>query len=167
MGQGWLGAVAARGSFDLTDASDPSNQSAVAQWSSGIAARIAQIPGGEPPAYVLINIGAHDMISGLPDGATWRANYTAALDAINAAFPDARIYVMKPWQQGDDADGGGGRDVRRDAFDTTDWRIKIDDCTTKAELDVVGEELKNAKGIPGPAMTELRRCWGQKARLIK
>ena len=70
-------------------------------------------------------------------------------------------------EQGDDADGGGGRDVRRDAFDTTDWRIKIDDCTTKAELDVVGEELKNAKGIPGPAMTELRRCWGQKARLIK
>lgn len=104
IGNAWPGILAAKASFDVTDASDPANQNTVAAWSSGIAARLAQIPVGVSPVYFLINIGAHDLIYGLPDEATWKANFTAALDAINTAHPDAKVYLMKSWQQGDDAE---------------------------------------------------------------
>lgn len=67
-------------------------------------------------------------------------------------------------EQGDDDDGRG---PEPDApYDTTDWRNKIDDCTSKDDLDAVAAELAKAKGIPQKATTELRRVWAQKARLL-
>lgn len=92
------------GNYDITNASDPANQSTMAAFSANIAARIAQVPVGEPPASILINIGAHDLIFGLPDGATWRSQFQSALDALNAEWPAARIYLMTPWVRGKDAD---------------------------------------------------------------
>ena len=48
---------------------------------------------------VLCNWGANDASSS-PVEATWKANYTAILDAINAKWPAARVRVSKPWRRG-------------------------------------------------------------------
>lgn len=81
----------------------------MATWSANIDDRIDSVPPDEPPRYVLINIGAHDMIfsspaTGTPAEATWIAQYQSALDAMNAAWPDALIYLHKPWVRDQDAD---------------------------------------------------------------
>lgn len=103
-GNPWQGRLAVLGNYSITDASDPLNQTTMAQFTSTINDRINTVPVDQPPAFVLINIGAHDLIFGLPDAATWISEYESDLDAMHAAWPNAQIYLMRPWQQGSDAD---------------------------------------------------------------
>lgn len=90
--------------MNVRDASDPGNASTMAVWSAGISTRIASVPASETPSIVLINIGTHDLNFGLPNMATWQTQYIAALDAMHAAWPNARIYITTPWLTGKDAD---------------------------------------------------------------
>ncbi len=53
--------------------------------------------------YVLINLGVNDDNSGLPVEATWESNYKAILDAIHARWPDALVYLSKPWERNNDS----------------------------------------------------------------
>lgn len=55
------------------------------------------------PTAVLCNWGANDMTA-LPAEATWKADYLTILDAVNAKWPDATVYISYPWRQGSDAD---------------------------------------------------------------
>ena len=45
---------------------------------------------------VLFNLGANDSYA-LPAEATWKANLATILDAMNAQWPAAKVYVMRPW----------------------------------------------------------------------
>jgi len=48
--------------------------------------------------------GANDWSGGLPAEVTWEADYEAILDAIHAKWPTVRVYIMRPWDRGHDAD---------------------------------------------------------------
>lgn len=65
---------------------------------------LAQRPATPEPLYVLMNWGVNEQIAGLPAEATWETNYYTILDAINAKWPNAKCYLMRPWAQGQDAD---------------------------------------------------------------
>lgn len=64
---------------------------------------------GKQPTYVLIDIGVNDVGFvppwSLPNQTTWQNNYLSAIDQIHTQWPDAQIYLTKPWKQqsgGDD-----------------------------------------------------------------
>jgi hypothetical protein len=50
----------------------------------------------------LINLGVNDYQSGLPVEATWKTNYLYIIDALVTAYPNAEIYISKPWMPGFD-----------------------------------------------------------------
>jgi lysophospholipase L1-like esterase len=52
--------------------------------------------------WVLLNIGANDANDGVTE-ANWKTNYGYILDAIHAKWPNALLYVMRPWTRGYDA----------------------------------------------------------------
>jgi len=52
---------------------------------------------------VLCNWGANEMTGALPAEATWEANYLTIIDAVLAKWPNATVYLMYPWIQGQDA----------------------------------------------------------------
>ncbi len=52
--------------------------------------------------WVLLNFGANDANDGVTE-ANWKADYGYILDAIHAKWPDALLYVMRPWTRGYDA----------------------------------------------------------------
>lgn len=52
---------------------------------------------------MLLNWGANDMVGSLPAQATWQNNYLSIIDAAHAKWPNATIWVMYPWRQGQDA----------------------------------------------------------------
>lgn len=64
---------------------------------ASIIAAVNQANGGR--VNVLSNYGTNDLAV-LPVEATWRANYQTIIDAIMAAQPGARIYIVKPWKRG-------------------------------------------------------------------
>jgi lysophospholipase L1-like esterase len=72
---------------------------------TGIAAILAAMPAaaGARTITALINLGVNDLNTALPAEAIWEANYLAILDAIVAKWPTARVWVMRPWKQGFDA----------------------------------------------------------------
>lgn len=88
------------------------------------------------------------------------------------AFGAANAYGMRYLQKliwnvaigEDDTDGNLPAD--QGGFDDTDWRTKIWDCKTMADLTEVGNELAQAKGIPPKVMIGLRNYWSQKARSL-
>ena len=47
--------------------------------------------------------GANDANDGVTE-ATWKANYGYILDAIHAKWPNALLYVMRPWTRGYNAE---------------------------------------------------------------
>ena len=73
----------------------------VAYWAANIGASIAASDG--TPDYVLINLGANDVVS-LPAEATWKANYLTVADAIAAKWPGVPVYLVKVWKRGEAAD---------------------------------------------------------------
>lgn len=60
---------------------------------------LAAVPDGDYQ-FVLVNYGANDVTAGLPAEATWVANYQSILDKAHVRFPDAQVYVMRPWRRG-------------------------------------------------------------------
>ena len=56
----------------------------------------------DPQVEVLCNWGANDAVS-MPAEATFKANYTAILDAIHAKWPQAKARMTIPWRRGYDA----------------------------------------------------------------
>jgi lysophospholipase L1-like esterase len=50
---------------------------------------------------VTYDMGVNDVFnSTLPNEATWKANTLAIWDAVNARYPNATMYVMRPWKRG-------------------------------------------------------------------
>lgn len=57
----------------------------------------------EQPPYILVDLGVNDVGFippwSLPNQTTWQNNYIAILDALHAQWPDAVIYLTKPWKR--------------------------------------------------------------------
>lgn len=53
-----------------------------------------------PPTVVLFSIGVNDAASVLPAEATWETNLAYILDAYHTAWPNATVYLSKPWGRG-------------------------------------------------------------------
>lgn len=64
-----------------------------------IGAEIAALGYVPTMKWVLFNLGANDA-SALPAQAVWEADLATILDAMNAAWPSAKVYVMRPWRRG-------------------------------------------------------------------
>jgi lysophospholipase L1-like esterase len=48
---------------------------------------------------IIVNFGAND-VSSLPAEATWKANLDYVLDALHVKYPNASVYVTRPWRRG-------------------------------------------------------------------
>lgn len=55
------------------------------------------------PIHVLLNWGANDMATTLPAQATWQNYYLTIIDAVHAKWPQAKVWIMYPWRQSQDA----------------------------------------------------------------
>lgn len=71
----------------------------VASRAATIAADIAAMGYVATMKQILVNLGAND-VGALPAEAAWEANLATILDAMNAAWPAAKVYVMRPWRRG-------------------------------------------------------------------
>lgn len=78
------------------------NGATVATAAASIGSTLAAMPSGGWDTF-LLNWGANDVGGPLPSEATWQSDYLAILDAIHAAYPFARVYIMRPWRSGFDA----------------------------------------------------------------
>jgi lysophospholipase L1-like esterase len=60
---------------------------------------------GEPP-YIVIDLGVNDVGFTapwvLPNQTTWQNDYLAVLDALHAQWPNALVYITKPYKGGGD-----------------------------------------------------------------
>lgn len=78
------------------------NGQTVATAAASISSTLASIT--TEPTGVLLNWGANDMGAALPSQATWETNLTTIVDAVNAKWPSVKVYIMRPWRRGEDAD---------------------------------------------------------------
>lgn len=69
----------------------------VEYWATNIATWLASAVG--TPDYVLINLGVNEMAS-LPAEATWENNYQIVIDAVKTKYPQALIWLVRPWKRG-------------------------------------------------------------------
>lgn len=66
-----------------------------------IDARLAAIPASAgTPAYILCNVGANDVNTTLPTQGDWTTRYLYNADAMHAKYPNALMYIAKPWRAG-------------------------------------------------------------------
>lgn len=72
------------------------NNATVATQASTITADLSAAVG--IPDYVLINFGAND-VAALPSETIWKANYNMIIDALQAKWTNAKIYLMRPWRR--------------------------------------------------------------------
>jgi lysophospholipase L1-like esterase len=75
----------------------------VATAAAAIATTLAAMPATTEPVRVLMNWGAND-VAALPAEATWETNYLTIIDATLVKWPQARIYLMRPWRQSFDTE---------------------------------------------------------------
>lgn len=68
-----------------------------------IDADLAAMPASSLCTSALLNIGVNDVMTALPDEATWKTNYKYVIDAILAKYPRINVYVAYPWGRGRDA----------------------------------------------------------------
>jgi len=73
--------------------------STVASSAASIATVLAGMDDTGDPVSVLCNWGAND-VNVLPAEATWKANYLAIIDACVAKWPQAKVYLTRPWRRG-------------------------------------------------------------------
>jgi lysophospholipase L1-like esterase len=73
-----------------------------ATWYPDIDTELAAYDGTEGYTDILVNLGAGDVVS-LPVEATWKTQFGYILDALHAKWPQARVFVMRVWRQGLDA----------------------------------------------------------------
>ena len=107
-GESWIATLG----YALRDAyAEPWQTSIYAAGSTTLAWAVAnlttllvQIPAGADGANlrVLVNWGVNEMAV-LPLQATWIADYQTLIDAIVAKQPAAKVFCVKPWYQGQDA----------------------------------------------------------------
>lgn len=71
----------------------------VASRAATIAADISALGFVQNMRFIPLNLGAND-VGAIPAEATWKANLATILDAMNAQWPDAKVYVMRPWRRG-------------------------------------------------------------------
>lgn len=67
---------------------------------------LAAFPADASPGdykVVTLNWGAND-VGSLPAEATWEADYLAIIDKVHAKAPNAKVYLMRPWRRGYDAE---------------------------------------------------------------
>jgi len=50
------------------------------------------------PKYIFCNLGANETNS-MPAEADWKTQYNAIIDAIQAKWADAKIYIARPWRR--------------------------------------------------------------------
>lgn len=72
----------------------------VADLAARVASDLASRPAQDGMSYqhVLITVGANE-VSTLPAEAAWKANLATVIDAINAKWPAAKVYVALPWRR--------------------------------------------------------------------
>lgn len=75
----------------------------VAQYATDIAARVVTagtlLPVGRTAyTYIFVNLGANDVVA-IPAEATWLANYRTLIAGYHAIYPNAAIYLVKPWRR--------------------------------------------------------------------
>lgn len=68
-----------------------------------IAEKLAAVTTGSAD-HIFCNLGVNDVIAGLPAEATWKANYLTILDAMHSKWPNATMYITKPWTRGEATD---------------------------------------------------------------
>ena len=73
--------------------------STVASSEASIATVLAGMDDTGDPVNVLCNWGAND-VNVLPAEAMWKANYLAIIDACVAKWPQAKVYLTRPWRRG-------------------------------------------------------------------
>ena len=74
--------------------------STVASYAALLQSKLAEFPTGEPPfVKVLCNWGVND-INFSPVEATWKANYLSIIDGVSAKWPNATMYLTRPWRRG-------------------------------------------------------------------
>lgn len=93
---------------DLSEMTDPSpvwvttnsgvSATGAGYWVTHIAGAMANKPA---QTAALVNLGVNDF--GHVTGAQWIADMETVLDAMHAAWPEADIYLMRPWKRGYDA----------------------------------------------------------------
>jgi lysophospholipase L1-like esterase len=134
--------------------------STVANWAGYIDSQLALCACDEV-RVVLINLGANDVVS-LPDQTTWQNNYLVILDAIHARFPNAVVYVTRPWSRGFDATFDtiasrianvvAARSFAQIGDDERDWMKSTDDGATYTydgvHLNSTGQATKPTQVLP-------------------
>ena len=72
----------------------------VAQLAARVVSDLSSRPAMDGMSYqnVLITVGAND-VAALPAQATWEADMATLLDAINAKWPTARVFVANAWRR--------------------------------------------------------------------
>jgi lysophospholipase L1-like esterase len=112
----------------------------VAWYAANIDAQLATIPDDMQQDYIFLNFGANDWDSVLNE-TTWKTQYQYIIDACHTKFPNAIIYISKPWERTHDADAvtmGGWIDdlittnstIMFVADDETGWLKGSDDGAT-------------------------------------
>ena len=78
--------------------------STVARAAASITTLLASLPDDSGTAFiptVVMNWGVNDLYYDAPlVEATWKANYLTIIDACAAKWPNAQIWLMKPWTRG-------------------------------------------------------------------
>ncbi len=69
-----------------------------------IDARLAAYDGTEPVLHVLMNWGVNDIRFEAITEVTWKANYLYIIDAVHTKWPNASIWLMRPWVINENAD---------------------------------------------------------------
>jgi len=104
-------ADAARSNATVADAADSGQPTYVGALITDAVTRFPYpINNPDTVSIVLMNWGANEMSGGdgmddpaqLPSAATWNANYLAIIDYVHGRFPNAIIYIMRPWRRGYD-----------------------------------------------------------------
>jgi hypothetical protein len=55
------------------------------------------------PDCILSNLGSVELVFGLPAQAQWEADYAYILDAFHTKWPNAQVYLARPWRRDVDA----------------------------------------------------------------
>jgi lysophospholipase L1-like esterase len=71
----------------------------VARLAADLAVRGANVP----YKAMLVNLGVNDMAA-MPAEAAWEADLATILDAAHAKWPTMKVYVMRPWMRGKNAE---------------------------------------------------------------
>ena len=97
----------------------------VASWAAAIDAYPVGTVLPDMVRWITWNLGVNEM-SALPAEAAWKANALYIADALHARYPNARIYVMQPWECGPGlGDGSSGCLFDAEAVTVASWYADV------------------------------------------